>query len=418
MKNMKVFIVLFALFAILAASAVNADLASIVEVEVDDTELHTSGITILDLERGNEFEVEVTFTALDNYEEVQVEVSLYGIHNEDVSDITDTFDMDNGTTYVKKLNLELPEDMDADNYTLRVRIEGKTESQTETYEFAISSERNYMVIDDIIFSPGTSVKQGRALLTTVRVDNLGSKDEDGVKVTFVIPELGLTASDYLDEVEAGDSETSEELYVKIPNCAEAKGYDYEVTVEYDDGDDEYTVSGIIYVTEGDICDMEGSEEGSVGTTLVTVGPAVQDVEQGASVIYPITLTNNGGVSKSYTIFVDGIENWGESSFDPTSTIILQPGESKAVYLYVEAEEDATEGEHIFTLSIASGTLTLKQVALKANVLDGGSALSLKKVLEVGLVVLVVLLILLALIVGFNKIKSKEDEDETSGETYY
>ena len=124
------------------------------------------------------------------------------------------------------------------------------------------------------------------------------------------------------------------------------------------------------------------------------------------------------MAKSYTILVDGITNWGDSNFDPTSTVVLQPGESKAVYLYVEAEDDATEGEHIFTLSIASGTLTLKQVALKANVLNGGSALSLKKVLEVGLVVLVVLLIILALIVGFNKVKGKEDGEDVSGETYY
>ena len=419
MKNMKLFSVVFALIVLLTVSnAAAADFFDIVEVEVDKTELHTSGINLLDLERGNEFEVEVTATALGNYDDVQMEISLYGIHNEHITDITGTFDVDNGTTYTKKLTLELPERMDVDQYTLRVRFEDRAETQQETYELAISSQRNYMTIKDIVFSPGTSVKQGRALLTTVRVKNMGEYDEEGVKITFEIPELGLSASDYLDEIEVDDSETSEELYVKIPNCAEAKSYTYNVIVEYDDGDEEISESGLIYVTEGDICDMEVEESGMVPTTLVTVGPAVQDLVQGESVIYPVTLTNGGSVAKSYTVVVDGVDNWGEYSLDPAASVVLQPGESKAIYVYVAANKDAAEGEHVFTLSINSGTLTLKQVALKANVLDGEDGLSWKKVLEVGLVVLVVVLIILALIVAFNRLKGKDDEDENSGETYY
>jgi uncharacterized membrane protein len=350
-----------------------------------------------------------------------MEISLYGIHNEDISDITDTFDMENGTTYTKKLTLEIPADADYEDdpdYTLRVRFEDNVETQQANYLLSLSPMEHSMSIRDVVFSPGTSVKQGRALLTTVRVKNLGDNEEEGVKVTFEIPELGLKASDYLDDVESDDSETSEELYVKIPNCAEAKSYDYEVTVEYDDGDDEVSQSGLIYVTEGDICDMPEEEEDMVPTTLVTVGPSTQDVKQDTSVIYPVTLSNTGNSAKTYMIAIDGVSEWGEVSIDPAASVVLQPGESKAVYVYVSADEDAAEGEHVFTLSINSGTLTLKQVALKANVLEGDDGLTLKRVLEVGLVILVVLLIILALIVAFNKLKGKEDEEETSGETYY
>jgi len=420
MKNMKLFSVIFTLLVVLLAGSVKADFFDMDQVEIEDTEIHYPGINLLDLERGNEFEVEVTATALGDYDNVQMEISLYGMHNEHITDITDTFDVVNGTTYTKKLTLELPERMDSDIYTLRVRFEDRSETQQEIYNLSISSQRNYITIKDIVFSPGTSVKQGRALLTTVRVKNMGEYDEEGVKITFEIPELGLSASDYLDEIESDDSETSEELYVKVPNCAEAKGYAYHVIVEYDDGDEEISESGIIYVTEGDICDMVDSEDesGIVPTTLVTVGPAVQDLVQGKSVIYPVTLTNGGSVAKSYTVVVDGVDNWGEYSLDPAASVVLQPGESKAIYVYVAANKDAAEGEHVFTLSINSGTLTLKQVALKANVLDGEDGFSLKKVLEVGLVVLVVVLIILALIVAFNRLKGKEDEDENSGETYY
>ena len=81
--------------------------------------------------------------------------------------------------------------------------------------------------------------------------------------------------------------------------------------------------------------------------------------------------------------------------DPASSVVLQPGESKAVYVYVSANEDAATGEHMFTLSITSGTETLKQVALKANVLEVGKG-DFKRGLEVALIVLVILLVVIGL----------------------
>ena len=52
---------------------------------------------------------------------------------------------------------------------------------------------------------------------------------------------------------------------------------------------------------------------------------------------------------------------------------------------------------------------------KYNVLD-----KIKKALEVGLVVWVVVLVILGLIIGFNKLKGSDEEDEEKGDdqTYY
>ena len=385
-------------------------------VEVDGTTL-TSGTTILDLERGNTFEVRIEVTSTVNVSDAQIEASLAGIHNENVEDTTGTFDLEAGVTYVKRLTLELPDRMDQDTYNLRVRLEDRGDGQAQSeYDLKIDTARNYLTIKDVVLSPGDEVKQGRALLVTVRVKNLGEKDEEGVKITFSVPSLGLSASDYIDEIESDDSMTSEELYVKVPNCADVGSYTYEVEVEYDDGDESTTETGTVYVTEGDVCDLSGD---AAPTTLVTVGPATQDVAQGASAIYPVTLSNSGSEAKSYTVSVDGTAEWATSSLDPASSVVLQSGESKAVYVYVSANEDAAVGEHMFTLSITSGTETLKQVALKANVLEDGKG-DFKRGLEVALIVLVILLVVLGLIVGFNKLRGEDedDDDESSGETYY
>lgn len=383
-------------------------------VEVDGTTL-TSGTTILDLERGNTFEVRVEVTSNVNVSDAQIEASLAGIHNEDVEDTTGTFDLESGVTYVKRLTLELPDRMDQDTYNLRVRLEDRGEGQAQSeYDLKVDTARNYLTVKDVVLSPGDEVRQGRALLATVRVKNLGEKDEEGVKITFSVPSLGLSASDYIDEIESGDSMTSEELYVKVPNCADLGSHTYEVEVEYDDGDESVTETGSVYVTEGDVCELS---EDAAPTTLVTVGPATQDVAQGASAIYPVTLSNSGSEAKSYTVSVDGTSEWATSSLDPASSVVLQSGESKAVYVYVSANEDATAGEHMFTLSITSGTETLKQVALKANVLEDGKT-DFKRGLEVALIVLVILLVVLGLIVGFNKLRGEEEEDDNTGETYY
>ena len=102
---------------------------------------------------------------------------------------------------------------------------------TKSYNFDVESVRHSLTIKDVVFSPETRVKAGRALLSTVRIKNTGDKDEDSIKITVAIPELDLSASDYIEELDEGKSTTSEELYMRVPNCAEAGDYEAVVTVK-------------------------------------------------------------------------------------------------------------------------------------------------------------------------------------------
>ena len=76
---------------------------------------------------------------------------------------------------------------------------------------------------------------------------------------------------------------------------------------------------------------------------------------------------------------------------------------------------------MFDLYIESGEQTLKEVALKSNIVGEESKGfgGVKKALEIALVVLVVLLVILGLIIGFNRLKGNEDDEEAGeGQTYY
>ena len=67
----------------------------------------------------------------------------------------------------------------------------------------------------------------------------------------------------------------------------------------------------------------------------------------------------------------------------------------------------------------SGEETLKEVSLRANVVDNtGSWDSIKKGLEIGFVVLVILFVIIALIIGFSRLKNKDDEEDEEDKTYY
>ena len=259
------------------------------------------------------------------------------------------------------------------------------------------------------------------MLTSVRVKNRGEKDEDGVKVKVSIPELGVSASDFIDTIEADgkddDEVTSEELYMRIPNDAKSGNYNVKVEVEFDDGDEKISKTFQIVI--------KGAEEKEETTasepkkyTIITVGPESQDVSTGSEVSYPLTITNNGDETKTYTVSVE-TTNALESTVTPSNTAVVEAGESQTMFVGIKAKENAAAGQSIFSVNINSNGKTLQQISLKANVVAKETGLSnIKRGLEIGLVVLVILLVILGLIIGFNKLRgSEEDSNEESG-TYY
>lgn len=398
--------------------------ATIEEVEIDGTSMEE--VEQLDILRGEDIEVKVVINANENdLNGVQVEAFIRGYdHSDLIEDITDVFDMKANRTYVKKLKLHIPTRIDIDpddEYTLVILAEsreGVFDNLTKNINLGVSADRHLVDIKDIVLNPEREVQAGRALLTTVRIKNYGQKDEDGVKVGVSIPELGVSASDFVDEIEAEESTSSEELYMRIPECAEPGNYRVDVVVEYDDGDEEVRDFTSISVVEGDTCAPIVSTKPTSATpkTIITVGAETQDVVQGAGgVVYPITITNAGNAAKVYTVVADGAD-WASFRMSPTSTVLLQPGEAASVFVYVSAKTDAPLGQQMFAVTVSSAGEVLKQMPLKANVqATGVGVIGLKKGLEIGLIVLVVLLVILGLIIGFNKLRAEPEEES---KTYY
>ena len=134
------------------------------------------------------------------------------------------------------LHLRISEDVEEDNYRLRVLITDRDgDAVLQNYNLKIDVERHDLSIEDIVLTPSGVVTAGQALLATVRVENQGEQDEDDVRIDFSIPALGVSGTDYIDEIEDDDEEESEEMFMRVPLCAETGVYDAEVVVTFDEG---------------------------------------------------------------------------------------------------------------------------------------------------------------------------------------
>ena len=424
---------LLALFlvGVLMSSVVLADV-SIESVKIDGTTVSESSTNyILDVDRGDNINVKVTLKNLVDdstdsltLNDVQIEAVLRGIDSkESIDDITDTFDMKINVTYVKELTLPLIQKMNQDKYKLRIRISDRDSVTFEkTYELDIGTKRHDVEIRDVVLSPDNEVKAGRALLATVRVRNRGEKAEDGVKIVVSIPKLGVSATDFIDTLEKegdkDDQATSEEMFLRIPDDAETGEYTVRVEAIFDDGDEKSAKETKIFVL-GEESTPAASAPKPEDKTIITIAVDKQSViKGGAESSYLIALTNAGSSSKTYTISADGA-NWVNLRVSP-NVLVINSGDTKAFTVFASAKENAPAGSQIFTATISSGDKILKQLPLSLNVQEAAAGSSkLKRVLEVGLVVLVILLVIIGIIIGFSKLRGDEGEGEKGDEkTYY
>lgn len=229
------FIALFALFLITMLTAVSAIPISVDRVEINDIEITEGQTNRLDLERGMEHEIEVILTPSQNVDDVEIEVFISGFEHNDrlrLADHIGPIDMDANVTYIERLYVKFSDFVDEDDYRLRLIITDRNNDEIViNYPIKVDVARHDLKIVDVLFTPN-KVKAGQALLAVVRVENFGERDEDDVKVMINIPEIGVSASDYIEEIEADEEEESEELFLKIPKCTEPGIYEVQVIVEY------------------------------------------------------------------------------------------------------------------------------------------------------------------------------------------
>ncbi|MCX6706991.1 MAG: hypothetical protein NT001_02515, partial [Candidatus Woesearchaeota archaeon] len=159
----------------------------VIWVKIDGDVVENGDNIRTDYQKDQNIEIKVEMLAGDNADNVVLEALMSGSDHSNVADISDTFDVNNGTMYIKTLELEIPASLESNDYDLRVSVIPRTGAmKTYNYLLSVSSQKHSVSIKDAVFNPSDSVVAGRSLLTVVRVQNLGAETEDSVKVTVDI----------------------------------------------------------------------------------------------------------------------------------------------------------------------------------------------------------------------------------------
>ena len=230
-------------------------------VEVDEVLLLENSSTRLDLERGDDIRVRIKITANANLDNVEILGFISGfefndIIGERISDVTQLFDLQANVSYVRTITLPLPSDAEVDDYKLRIIVSDRFGAPViANFNFKIDTQRRNIKIQDVILSPGHRIKSGSALLAKVRIENKGQRDERDIKVVVTVPALGLSATDYIDEIRDNDrQDETEELFLRIPQCAEPGVYKVIVDAFYADNRRRSSVTRDIEVLKNPVCD--------------------------------------------------------------------------------------------------------------------------------------------------------------------
>ena len=392
-------------------------------VEIDNFQLSPTTDNVRDLERGQPFTVRVKLTATGNAKDVEIRAFVSGYEfssTEPISDTVGPFDVEKGVSYVKTLTLKLPDRVQEDTYRLRVSVAGRDNDEiTQSFRIKITPTAHEVVIKDLSVNQDT-VQSGRAVLATVRIKNIGDKTENDVKISVSIPELGATATpDFVDSLKSDESATSEEFFLRIDPCVKPGTYDVRAVVTFEQGDKTVTATQPITVTSGACAASTGATSSGSSSVKIIYSPESQDVAMNSATSYPITITNDGTATKSYSLSVTGAD-WATIKFSPSNLVTVNGGDSQTVSIMVSAKGTATPGAQnmVLTIKDQAGNV-VKQLPLSANVVSTGSSgvANLVQLLQLGLIALIVVLVIVGLVVAFRRMKGP-GEGEEGTQTYY
>jgi uncharacterized membrane protein len=369
--NKAILVSMIAVMTLMTLSFVSAtgDLTSNWEVTVDG--MTVGGNVVSGIEAGQTIPIEVVFTALQCAEDVKVKAEID--YEDGIEDVTDRFELVEGSTYTKRLSLDLPKDIDpTEELTLVITISNKKDKDTQEYTILLQRESYKLSVLDAEIS--SQAEAGSVIATDVVLKNWGMHNLEDVFVTVSIPDLGVQRKVYfgdidpLDECEYRDDVCStndcrtyfkncnEEdaaqgrLYLTIPQDAKSGVYDVEITAS--NSDTTQTIKKSIAIS--------GRKEATdvlTGTTSKTVVP-------GQETTYDLVIVNSGSSMKVYTL---SAEQASGLIVDVDPVVTVPADSSKTVKVTVKATDSAEEGTHLVKVNVESENELIQQASLSANV---------------------------------------------------
>ncbi|MAG47573.1 hypothetical protein CL617_03130 [archaeon] len=412
-----------------------------IEVNGVDLDLITQDSTTINVEKGDEVRIRVELRAngdatkqeLDEIEDLKVKAWIGGYEFGDIEDETNLFDLSPGTTKVKTLTLNIPNDISSSKtYKLHIEAFDREDRISASFPLDLEEKRHDVNLFRVFFTPGLTVQTGDFLSIGAIVENFGgfSSGERNVIVEASIPSLGLATADSIDRLDTeakskDDADRDDSAKLDLPplslNNVAPGNYELKVKVFFNRG---RTVTEEAYTLT--VIDEEVTPGSILQNSIVNVDSTSKDLTTGQATAYTVMIGNLGDSIRTFTAEVEGTQTFANTRIEP-AIIAVQPGSTSQITLFVVPNDDAQAGKHIFSLRVREGTSLVKELNLEGNVISaspatGAGALSnVKTGLQIGFIVLLIILVILGIVIAANKARgNKDDVEESSGEeqTYY
>ena len=405
----------FILLAFMLALIMGFALASASTLDVDDVTVSINGKEVfsnnsvtktVSVERGSTITVQLDFTANESINDIKAKAEISS-YREDIRSKTERFDIKEGKTYAKYFYLDIPNDMDTGDTLLEIEITGGDKSWSKDIDITIQKGAYVLEIKSV--EVDRKIEAGKSLLVEIVVKNMGSHEIEDVYVKASIDELDIEKTTYLGDLTEKDAEDGEDTRYKtivlaIPEDTKTGSYTLEVRAYNSDVDVKTTKTFSVKGVE----EVEGEE--------VVAPTRTQTVKKGKGVVYGLTILNLGEKARTYSISVEGTENWASVQINPV-TIKVPADKSQIVDIYVVTNKNAVPGTHLFTVIVKRDGDIIKQIGMTADVeeevekkekgfaegLEGFFAKNKETIFwAVGLGIIVILLVLALLMKGAER----------------
>ncbi len=364
------------LFLMGIASAANVHGVS---VTIDDVAATANPAIIA----GDSVIARVVFTSDITTSDLKVRLEIEG-EKIDVAQTTSPFEVESGKTYVKKLTLKIPNELEdevSDDALLNLRIWGG-DATDFTQSFDVRVQRPSYDVNFMSISTSQTVEAGKILPVDVVVKNVGYNELNNLYITASFPDLGVKKTGYFgDLIPVEDDDENDfvraRLLLEVPY--NVKSGSYSLQVEAKSGSFDAVKSQDVTVKNGLSSNVFVS-----GNQIVIANPTSQLL---ALKFVPET-TGNALVTLSESI------------------VVIPAGTSKTI----TASSSGSDSYKVNIFTANGELLDSITVSPSASTSSGGNAVAVLTVI-LTIVFLVLLVVLIVLI-------TKKPEKSELGESYY
>ena len=359
-------------------------------------------------------DIRVSFTSLEKVENARLEAVLVFDNGNVIADSTQiTFNLSQDQKVAENLELELPGNFKQDSFQLRLRlIDADGNSIEKFYGLRITQQKFPFVVSSIVLSPEERVQAGKSLGIRVNVINSGVLPLENIFLKVTIEELGLSSTKFPDPIKNDGKEMiTEDFIIRIPESAQPGAYTItaEVGSRLDSRKETKQISfEIVEQPEAVFEKSQLSVKVSISKQAMT--------NDGKETIYKLTLTNGDAQPNAYVITLDGA-GWADLKMNEPTALIIGAKESRTINVYASTNEDI-QGEHSFFVTVSSNGKALKQITLKADVLNVRKSyivIFFKTVLMILLILLAISLAAFGAFYGVKNVLAKHDKEEVEEE---